>query len=399
MNINEQILSDAKAFVKQQFKENLPETIVYHGYRHTLDVVQHARDIAAYENLDKNLLPVLEIAAWFHDTGYIKTCDGHEEESVVFAKAFLKKKQVDEIEIEMVTKAIRATKMPQDPKHEIEKILCDADLMHLASEKYFETAELLRKEWLNTHDQKISKSKMLENSLAFFREHQFHTNYGKEILQPLKDKNYGLIDKCIVEIKKKKAVSEENLNAKIKKLDKKLAKKKGYSRGVESMFRLTARNQSNLSSMADSKSNILISVNAIIISIVFSVLVSKFDHLPNLVIPTLIFLAFSLTTIVISILSTRPNISSGRFDKNALLEHKVNLLFFGNFYNMEYEDYEWALQEMMKDDEYLYAAMIKDQYSLGKVLARKYKLLRFAYSVFMYGIIISSIAFVISYLV
>ncbi|NQU84982.1 MAG: phosphohydrolase, partial [Mariniphaga sp.] len=96
-------------------------------------------------------------------------------------------------------------------------------------------------------------------------------------------------------------------------------------------------------------------------------------------------------------LSTIPNISSGKFTKEDIKQNKVNLLFFGNFYKMNYEEYKWAVEELMKNDEFLYSTMIKDQYSLGKVLAKKYKLLRIAYNVFMYGLILSVIAFVLAF--
>jgi nitrate reductase gamma subunit len=103
-------------------------------------------------------------------------------------------------------------------------------------------------------------------------------------------------------------------------------------------------------------------------------------------------------TIVFAILSTRPNISSGRFNKEDIKQNKVNLLFFGNFYNMELDDYEWAIGELMKNEDNLYSTMIKDQYFLGKVLAKKYKLLRIAYNVFMFGIIISVLAFMLAFI-
>jgi hypothetical protein len=129
-----------------------------------------------------------------------------------------------------------------------------------------------------------------------------------------------------------------------------------------------------------------------------TVLVTKFEETPNIILPTLVFLLFCLVTIVFAILSTRPQISGGTFTKEDIKSNKVNLLFFGNFYNMKLDEYEWAVGELMRNDENLYATMIKDQYSLGKVLARKYKLLRIAYNVFMFGIIISVLAFVFAFI-
>ena len=164
------------------------------------------------------------------------------------------------------------------------------------------------------------------------------------------------------------------------------------------MFKLTARNQINLSSIADNKSNILISLNGIIISLGIASLVSKFKEEPAIIIPTVIFILFSLITIILSILSTRPNISKGRFSREDVKQNKINLLFFGSFYNMQLDEYEWAVKEMINDDSNLYSTMTKDQYFLGKVLAKKYKLLRWAYNVFMVGIVISVIAFLLVFL-
>ena len=71
----------------------------------------------------------------------------------------------------------------------------------------------------------------------------------------------------------------------------------------------------------------------------------------------------------------------------------VNLLFFGNFYKMQMDDYLWAMNQMMKDGEYLSDSMVKDVYHLGIVLAKKYRYLRISYTIFMYGLIVAVIAF------
>ena len=62
---------------------------------------------------------------------------------------------------------------------------------------------------------------------------------------------------------------------------------------------------------------------------------------------------------------------------------------------MDMDEYEWAVKEMMDDQDYLYSSMIRDQYSLGKVIANKYRLLRIAYTIFMIGLIISSLLFAV----
>ena len=64
---------------------------------------------------------------------------------------------------------------------------------------------------------------------------------------------------------------------------------------------------------------------------------------------------------------------------------------------MSLDDFEWAMGEMMQDRDYLYSSMKKDLYFLGKVLDRKYKILRLTYAVFMVGIVLSVFAFAIAF--
>ncbi|MGQ3086188.1 Pycsar system effector family protein, partial [Flavobacterium sp.] len=143
----------------------------------------------------------------------------------------------------------------------------------------------------------------------------------------------------------------------------------------------------------------LLSVNAIIISIVLTTIIPKLDSPSNahLVTPTLILMAFTVATIIFAILSTRPKVTSGTFTREDIDQQKVNLLFFGNFYKMPLEEYEWAMNEMMKSRDYLYGSMIKDLYFLGLVLHRKYRLLRITYTVFMIGILASVGAFIYAF--
>lgn len=389
--ISEEIVRQASEYIAKLMADKLSEDVTFHTIAHAKYVAESAEIIGKESGLNEEELNIVILSAWFHDVGYIINSKDHEIESVKIATSFLVSQGVDESAIEQVKNCIMATQIPQQPKDLISQIMCDADLKHLAEESYFVRIDNMRKEWSNLSGKKIRKLKFHKLSAEFFKRHSYYTEYGKRVLQPKKEKNLQLLHKEIYMLEK---------NDEQKFLDKKVKNdnSKGYSRGVESMFRLTARNQMSLSSIADNKSNILISVNAIIMSVSMTVLVTRFEEAPNIIIPTLIFLLFCLITIVIAILSTRPNISSGTFSKEDIKQNKVNLLFFGNFYNMKLDEYEWAIGELMRNDNHLYSTMIKDQYFLGKVLAKKYKLLRIAYTVFMIGIIISVLAFVVAFL-
>jgi hypothetical protein len=194
-------------------------------------------------------------------------------------------------------------------------------------------------------------------------------------------------------------LDEQKMLKKAKKKEKLKAKLKDESpeKGVQSMFRITLRNHIKLSDIADTKANILLSVNAIIISLALSNLIPKLDNPSNayLIVPTIIFIIFSITSMILSVLATRPNVTGGKFTREDVEQKKVNLLFFGNFHKMSLTDFEWAINEMMQDKDYIYSALTKDLYFLGIVLDRKYRILRVTYTVFIIGIIASVIAFAI----
>jgi hypothetical protein len=175
------------------------------------------------------------------------------------------------------------------------------------------------------------------------------------------------------------------------------AKNSSPERGIQTFYRVALRNHIKLSDIADTKANILLSVNAIIISVVLANLLSKLDSNPFLVWPTAIFVVSSTITMVLAVNATRPNVTRGEFTKEDVENKSVNLTFFGNFHKMELSQYQWAIDELIKDKDYVYSSLTKDLYFLGKVLDRKYRILRVTYTIFVLGIIISIVAFGISF--
>ncbi|WP_379090345.1 Pycsar system effector family protein [Pedobacter sp. UC225_65] len=150
--------------------------------------------------------------------------------------------------------------------------------------------------------------------------------------------------------------------------------------------------------MADNKAQLLITVNSIILSLIVSLVLRRLEDNAFLIVPTFILLMVSLSTIIFSILATRPSIPDGVFSDNDLARKKVNLLFFGNFYKMTLSDYAKGMVKVMNDNEFLYGTLITDVYSQGVVLGRKYKLIRIAYNIFMFGLIAAVLAYVTSYI-
>ncbi len=162
-------------------------------------------------------------------------------------------------------------------------------------------------------------------------------------------------------------------------------KKKKASKGIETLFRTTLSSHLKLSEMADRKANLMISINTIVVSIVISAYARKYEVPGNLLIPSILLLFVCLITIVVSLIATNTTISPIPKPMGEPAEHPVDLLFFGSYTRLTADEYRHNVRQLIGNDEDLYNSLIDNVYAQGKVLTRKYRLLRFAYQFFMIG--------------
>jgi len=396
-NNDKQIIKQAEEKVAALFDSGSPENLFYHSMEQTRNVVDRVNEIAAHYELSERDITVLNIGAWFHNVGHLFTDpSSHEQKSAELAKEWLT--GIDEYAklAGDVEKLILATKFSTAPEGLTQEIIKDADTYHFGTAEFKKQDKLMKKELAMRN---LSVTDWEQNSLILLESHQFYTSYCKDLLEAGKQKNMAKIKKKIEQQPQDNAstkiLSEEGSKGKNKK-DAKGGQSGFITKGIQTMLRLTSENHMRLSEMADNKANILISVNAIIISVILTVLIRKIEVDRHLTIPTMIFLATALTTIVISILATRPKITKGSFTREDVMNRKTNLLFFGNFFKSALDEYRWGMSTMMRDPEYLYGILVDDIYYLGLVLGRKYRLVRIAYSVFMVGLVVSAFAFIVA---
>ncbi|RYE23908.1 MAG: HD domain-containing protein [Sphingobacteriales bacterium] len=400
--MSDNIYTQISNFVTGLFKEPGHEYLIFHDLSHTQQVVEHSQEIAAHYALTPDEMLTLYAAAWFHDVGHLYAdIEVHEEKSVEIMRSFMQQCGYEDNFIDGVAKCIMATRMPHDPHSMLEEIMCDADTYHFGTNDFKSTNKAIHKEYELRNNHSLLEH-WEQNTLNLLQSHRFFTSYCQTLLTKGKLKNIQRAKKKLHDSEEDDA--QEHDHGKKDKHKKKhdehedeqqelSGKNKLITRGIQTMLRLTSENHLELSNMADGKANILISVNSIIISVILSVLLRKLESEQYLTIPTIIFLLFSVITVVIAILATRPKITEGRFSRQDIIDKKTNLLFFGNFHKSSLEEYQWGMKEMMMDKDYLYGSLVKDIHHLGVVLGRKYKLIRMAYNVFMIGIIISVLAF------
>ena len=399
--MNDNILSKVKEYVGKIFREKGSSKSYYHNFTHTAEVVKVTEEMSNALGVGQAEKEILLIAAWFHDIGYTETCNGHEDIGINVATHFLKENNYPEEKINRINKLIDSTRMPRNPQNLLEEIICDADLHHIGTSEFGDKSKLFRAEIENQKGADIQEKEWLEHNLQFFQDHKFYTSYAKNKLETQKNINYIKLEKKLKKVNRK--LAEENDSGfeekkKEKKKDKNKDQDKGAGRSIETMFRNTVRTHVDFSSMADTKANIMISVNTLVLTIIVSIMVRKLDTNPHLIIPTALLTITCLVTLVYAIMVTRPKVTRGIFTEEDIKEKKVNLLFFGNFHKMSLDDFSWGMKEMMKDKEFLYDNMIMDFYYLGQVLGQKYQKLRICYTFFMYGLIISVLAFAIAFI-
>ncbi len=233
---------------------------------------------------------------------------------------------------------------------------------------------------------------MVKAGDGVYADNHYYTNQSKGELRK-KRKNLELLEEQIKIIEHQNKVSHEHHThhgARIKDTEK-------PDKGIETMFRVATSNNQRLTSLGDNKAHILITVNSIILSAIISLLLRKLDDSSYLIYPTFTLLAVSLFSMIFAILATRPTIPGGRVNDEEPDALSANLLFFGNFYRMTLADYTNGMFRLMDDKKILYKSLIKDVYGQGIVLGKKYLMLRVAYNIFMFGLIISVVTFFIMF--
>jgi len=406
------LLKQVNEYALDYYKLHNNPMLFYHSKQHTEYMAGKATQIANHYQVNDRDFFVVMAAAWFHDLGYMVNLNCHEEESAKLAEVFLRKHNVEESIITDVSACIMATRMPQSPTVLLQEIVCDADLFHLGTDDFFDKDKLLLKELNALHNTEISKLDWRRKSIKFLQDHHYHTDYCQVLLNDGKQKNIEKLQNKVAEAEEKESRRElkeakknpgllmdyaavdveEGRKGKQDKQD----RQEKPEKGIETMFRISSSNHQRLSDMADNKAHIMITVNSIILSAIISLLLRRLSDYEYLIIPTFILLSVSLLAMTFSILATRPSIPEGTFSKADVDDKKVNLLFFGNFYKMGLEDYSYGMTKMMEDRDFLYGSLIKDVYAQGVVLGKKYRLLRIAYNIFMFGLIVAVLAFIIA---
>lgn len=166
--------NDAETFILLKLKDELPDSLTYHGIHHTLDVLDASVEIAEAEGISGESLIMLKTAALFHDAGFTQTYQGHEAAGCAIAREFLPRFGYNEEQLDLICGMIMATQIPQNPHNILEQILCDADLYYLGRNDFYPVGSTLFQEF---QDRGVVKNEKDWNRLQvkFLESHHYFT--------------------------------------------------------------------------------------------------------------------------------------------------------------------------------------------------------------------------------
>ncbi len=402
----------AKKFATQTINA-YSERMVYHDIKFAQRYAKWVEEVGKHNKLSERIQNLGLIGAWLVSACYedveVKFVKGeptsnNSEQAIKTAEQFYKEYQpnLSDEDRQTLNAAFNEMFYPKVPKTELGKLLVDAMTADLILGNGKKHLKKLYEEML-LKDVRLSKQKWYDIAQKILKDQMFHLPYCIEEFEPKKqdlvieiEKEQKKLEKSAdLALKKELNISDSEL----KQLKKNLEKSKGRDdRGIQTMFRTTSKNHYTLNEMVDKKANIMITVNSIILSLVLGGVVGEVNahghaHFNAKDIPLYILTLTSVGSIIFAILAIRPGSTHGEFTEDEIRNKQGNLLYYGNFHNMQVRDYEWAFLQMMSDQDFLYSNMIKDIYYLGQILKTKFKYIRLSLTIFLFGLVIAVIAF------
>jgi predicted metal-dependent HD superfamily phosphohydrolase len=389
MSNKEDLIQQTAKYVQSFFLDNSPGIHLFHNYNHTKEVVASAQKIAAEAGLSTQEKQQLLLAAWFHLAGYATNSENPRQESAALARQFLTVQSFDEEEIDIVENIILSTAQQHTPNTLAEKILHDARHAFLGRKRFFRKSRLLRMEYEATGNTKHTLLEWNEHLLGLLVNTKYYTPWAQNFYGARKARNISTQQQNIVK------ASEKTIRNKTG---------KNFGRGIDTLYRITLRNHLNLSSIADGKASMIISINTLVLSILItagtaglSITDSSWNANYQLLAPIILLMCSSLLAIIFAVLSAIPKVKGLTFKMEDVKQHRVSLLFFGNFLQVEKEVFVEHLKGLKKDQSLLYDDLARDLYNLGVVLNKKYTLLTIAYRIFVGGLIVAVLLFLLIY--
>lgn len=389
-------LQQTRQFALDYMNQNADSRLIYHRYSLAARTAAIASQLADTENADADVRTAAVSASWLHLLGFVSDYHLGVIQSRKLAGSYLRNAGIDSELAETVDQCLESLQMKTVSSDQAVNLFRDAFFAARYGDPFSNEIPLLRLEMEFLGGQRLSDAAWTQLQMQQLLGVKYQSPSAKAAFEPSLASNV-LEQKKLVERNKHKVYVDQETTAleKYGQIERKVP-----TSGVQTFFRTNYRNHINLSAIADNKANIMISVNAILISVLISIISYKniTETNPMILMPVVIFLVTGLSSLIFAVLSARPKVTAVNASGADPEEARKNVVFFGNFVQMELEQYEEALDAVFKDSELLYGNMTRDLYFLGKVLDKKYKYLILSYNIFMIGFVTTVLTFLVALL-
>ena len=165
--------------------------------------------------------------------------------------------------------------------------------------------------------------------------------------------------------------------------------KRTFSPQAIHLVRTTQQINISLSQMADQKASILMGATFV----VFTISIGQV-RAGSFALPLIILAVFSFVSALLAVYAVLP---ATRTKAQAPADR--NILFFGTFTGMSEQEFADEVVNQLTTDEAVFRTMLRDIYQNGCVLQRKkYRFLGMAYRVFLLGLVVTIVSFMIMYI-
>ncbi|MEM1327359.1 MAG: Pycsar system effector family protein [Bacteroidota bacterium] len=385
------IISVTALHIRQYLLQHLPSRYLYHNYEYADEIADVTKKLGKDAGLNDEELEILQLAAWFHVSGY--AVDEHRvaESSIQIMRDFLSDQDYPKEQADSVAQLIRSVHDDLPPQSDLESILSDAIFSFLGRKRFKRRAQLMRLQEEQLQGKRITPAEWNDHLLDLFIRQPYLTTWARDRYTRRRNSNLADLRMAIYKDEEKSIRRKTGKN---------------FGRGVDTLYRVTLTNHIELSNIADGKANMIISINTLVLSILITasaagISIDKFNFGERFfdVLPIFILMLTSLSTIAFAVFSAMPKVSGNTFTKEDVKQNKVSMLFFGNFLQAGKSFFLKYLRELKYDQEALYDDLSRDLYNLGLVLDKKYRLLNIAYRIFIGGLMLSFVAFILAYFV
>ncbi len=376
-NLTQDQIKHIRKHVKSLLNEGMAGQLSLHNWENTKENVKLLEKIAKLGKVEKSVNDIALVATYFQYTGFTDTdADSIYNRSMELARVYMRDQEYSDVFIESVLNCLKIRVERKTADTEAAKLYQDISDAYFGQKKLSLRIKLSWEESNLLSEEKTDLLTKQESVLEKMTDHKYNLAASRNLFRFKKLQNTAKLQSKI-----EKARNNSML---------------GNNKTAMTMFKTALRNHIDLINIADKKAGIMISINAILMTVMIPILGSYVIDVSKFIVPSIILIVTCGAAVILATLATRPQVSDGSTDDENRITGEKSLFYFGNFFKMDKSEYNTAIKDVIVRDTTLENSIINDLYELGYILGIKYKRLRWCYFIFAGGIALTLISFIVS---